>query len=90
MVDSRFGYHYGIRCVAVAYQEFLGGGGSRNSVGDRGQREGGFGGSSPLVRGSMPMKVNKTSILIRLLRMYIPRNLEFGTGFQNFGILGLV
>jgi hypothetical protein len=31
---------------------FLGGGGSTNSVEDRGQRERGSGGSSPLVRGS--------------------------------------
>jgi len=38
----------------VAYPGILfpGGGGSSNSVEDRGQRERGFGGSSPLVRGS--------------------------------------
>ena len=41
-------------CVcAVAYPGILfGGGGSINSVEDRGQRERGSGGSSPLVRGS--------------------------------------
>jgi hypothetical protein len=31
---------------------FRGGGGSKNSVEDRGQRERGYGGGSPLVRGS--------------------------------------
>jgi hypothetical protein len=36
---------------AVAYPEIFFGGGSTNSV-DRGQREEGSGGSSPLVRGS--------------------------------------
>ena len=39
--------------VSVAYPGILfGGGGSTNSVEDRGQREQGSGGSSPLVRGS--------------------------------------
>jgi hypothetical protein len=34
------------------HQEFFGGGVSTNSVGDKGQREWGSGGGSPLVRGS--------------------------------------
>ena len=40
--------------MSVAYPgiSFGGGGGSTNSVEDRGQRERGSGGSSPLVRGS--------------------------------------
>jgi hypothetical protein len=39
--------------ATVAYPGILfGGGGSTNSVEDRGQRERGSGGSSPLVRGS--------------------------------------
>jgi hypothetical protein len=38
--------------VAVAYPGILFGGGSTNSVEDRGQRERGSGGGSPLVRGS--------------------------------------
>ena len=39
--------------IAVAYPRILfGGGGSTNSFEDRGQRERGSGGSSPLVRGS--------------------------------------
>jgi hypothetical protein len=37
---------------AVAYPEIFFGRGSTNSVGDRGQREQGSGGGSPLVRGS--------------------------------------
>ena len=36
----------------MAYPGILFGGGSTNSVGDRGQREEGSGGSSPLVMGS--------------------------------------
>jgi hypothetical protein len=38
--------------ITVAYLGILFGGGSTNSVEDRGQREQKFGGSSPLVRGS--------------------------------------
>jgi hypothetical protein len=44
-----------ISSVAVAYPGIFflgGGGGSTNSVEDRGQTERGFGGGSPLVRGS--------------------------------------
>jgi hypothetical protein len=44
-----------IRLKSVAYPGILfggGGGGSTNSVEDRGQRERGSGGGSPLVRGS--------------------------------------
>ena len=43
------------RTLVLAYPEILfwgGGGGSKNSVEDRGQRERGSGGGSPLVRGS--------------------------------------
>jgi len=39
-------------CYSVAYPGIFFGGGSTNSVEDRGQREGGSGGGSPLVRGS--------------------------------------
>ena len=39
-------------CVSVAYPGILFGGGSTNSVEDRGQIEWGSGGGSPLVRGS--------------------------------------
>ena len=41
-----------VQCEAVAYTGILFGGASTNSVEDRGQREWGSGGSSPLVRGS--------------------------------------
>ena len=38
--------------VSGVTRNFVRGGGSTNSVEDRGQREWGFGGGSPLVRGS--------------------------------------
>ena len=41
-----------ISFTSVAYPGILFGGGSTNSVEDRGQREGGSGGGRPLVRGS--------------------------------------
>jgi hypothetical protein len=59
---------------------FSGGGGSTNSVEDRGQREWGSGGGSPLV---MSLQMNETHILIRLLRMYIPRNWVFGSALAK-------
>jgi hypothetical protein len=71
---------------------FGGGGGSTNSVKDRGQRERGSGGGSPLVRGSAQFAVQfdfvKLSGLRWLLRMYFPRNWEFGSALskpRNFG-----
>ena len=49
-VDIKWGMR---ECVLpVAYPRILFGGGSTNSVEDRGQRERGSGGGSPLVRGS--------------------------------------
>ena len=41
-----------IQLMAVAYPGILSGGGSTNSVEDRGERERGSGGSSPIVKGS--------------------------------------
>jgi len=43
---------YNLFYMSVAYPGILFGGGSINSVEDRGQRERGSGGGSPLVRGS--------------------------------------
>jgi hypothetical protein len=63
---------------------FSGGGGSTNSVEDRGQREWGSGRGSPLVRGSTQFQMNETHILVRLLRMYIPQNWEFGSALAKF------
>jgi len=47
-------YYIKVLCKTVAYPGILfgGGGGSTNSVEDRGQRERGSEGGSPLVRGS--------------------------------------
>jgi hypothetical protein len=69
---------------------FLGGrgGGSTNSVEERGQRELGSGGGSLLARGSANLQMGETRILIRLLRIYFPRNREFGSvlsKLRNFG-----
>jgi hypothetical protein len=76
----------------VAYPGIFFAGGSRNSVEDRGQRERGPGGSSPLVRGSAQFTIRfdfvKLSGCRGLLRMYFPRNCEFGptlSKLRNFG-----
>jgi hypothetical protein len=72
-------------------RNFFGEGGSTNSIEDRGQRERGSGGGSPLVRGSTQFEneLNPYSnYLIRLLRMYIPRNWEFGSALAKRRISG--
>jgi hypothetical protein len=73
-------------------QEFFSGGGSTNSVEDRGLRERGSGGGSPLVRSSALFAIwfdfVKLSGCRGLLRMYFPRNWEFGPALskiRNFG-----
>ena len=43
---------YNVTSLQWRTQEFFSGGGSTNSIEDRGQRERGSGGGSPLVRGS--------------------------------------
>jgi hypothetical protein len=78
--------------LAVLYfqwliQEFFSGG-STNSVEDRGQRERGSEGGGPLIRVPLNLQMSETRILIRLLRMYFPRNREFGSALsklRNFG-----
>jgi len=49
--DSRYGFVVTVMVSGVP-RNFVRGGGSTNSVEDRGQRERGSGGGSPLVRGS--------------------------------------
>jgi hypothetical protein len=69
-------------------QEFFRGWGSTNSAVDRRQRERGSRDGSPLVRSSNPFANEWTRILIRLLRMYFPRNWEIGSALsklRNFG-----
>jgi hypothetical protein len=74
--------------MTVAYPGiFFGRGGSTNSVEDRGQREWESGGGNPHSRVPLNLQMNETHILIMLLRMYMPRNWEFGSALANFGIL---
>jgi hypothetical protein len=54
---------------------------------DRGQREQGSGGGSPLVRGSVQF-ASEIRILIRLLRMYFPRNWKFGSALSKLRNVG--
>jgi hypothetical protein len=67
-------------------------GASTNSVEDRGHRERGSGGSSPPSQGFHSiLQMNETHILIRFLRMYFPRNWEFGSALsklRNLGVCG--
>jgi hypothetical protein len=68
------------------------GGCSTNSVEDRGQRERGSGGGSPLFRGFQKIcKLMKPVFCFKLLRMYNSRNWKFGSALaklRNFGGLG--
>jgi hypothetical protein len=66
----------------------LSGGCSTNSVDDREQRERGSGAGSPQSGVPLNLQMNATHILIILLRIYIPRNYEFGSALaklRNFG-----
>jgi hypothetical protein len=61
---------------------------STNSVEDRGQRERGSGGGSPLVRGSEKLQMSEGRIPIRLLWTHFPHNWEYGLALsklRNFG-----
>jgi hypothetical protein len=103
MADWRTGYFINmlfiikkresLYCSGVPRNFVLGrGGGSTNSDEDRGQRELWSGDSSPLVRVSLNLQMSETRILIRLFRMYFPRNWEFGSALsklRNFGEGGL-
>jgi hypothetical protein len=69
-------------------QEFFSLGGSTTSVEDRGQRKRGPGDGSPQSGVPLDLQMNEIRILITLLRMYIPRNFEFGSALsklRNFG-----
>jgi hypothetical protein len=72
---------------SVAYPGIVFKGGSTNSVEDRGQREWGSGGHSPLVRGSVQFAIRfdfvKLSGCRGLLRMYFPRNWEFSSALSK-------
>jgi hypothetical protein len=71
----------------VAYPGIFFWWGSTNSVEDRGQREHGSGLVAPWSGVLLNLQMSETSILIRLLQMYLPQNWEFGSAlstFQNF------
>jgi hypothetical protein len=65
-----------------------GGGGSTNSAEDRGHREGGYGGSSPLVRGFTQFVIEQNPVLIRLLQIIFHGTENLARLLQNFGISG--
>jgi hypothetical protein len=73
--------------LTVAYPGILFGGGSPNSIEDRGQKERGSGGGSPLL-GVVPpnLQMSETHILIRLLWMYFSQNWEFGSALSKLQI----
>jgi hypothetical protein len=70
------------------YQEF-GGGVSTSSVGARGQRGRGSEVGSPIVKAPLDLQMNETHIVIRLLRLYIPRNWEFRSALAKYRNLGV-
>jgi hypothetical protein len=73
----------------VAYPGiFCGGAGFKNSVEDRGQRERGSGGCSPLVTGFTQFVNEQNPYSNQVVTDYIPRNWEFTSAFsklRNFG-----
>jgi hypothetical protein len=75
-------------------QEFCSGRGgcSTNSVEDRGQRERGSGGGSPLVRGSAQFPIRFSFVKLSgcrgLLRIYFPWNWEFGSALSKLRYFG--
>jgi hypothetical protein len=67
---------------------FFWGGVQRNQLRREGRESGDLGAVAPLSRVSFNLQMSGTRILIRVLRMYIPRNWEFGSAFsklRNFG-----
>jgi hypothetical protein len=65
-----------------------GGGGSKIQLRNEGRENGDLGAVAPYSGVPLNLKMSGTRILIRLLRMYFPRDLEFGlvfSKFRNFG-----
>jgi hypothetical protein len=73
-----------VSIVPVAYPEIFFRGGSTNSV-DRGQREQGSGGRSPLV--TLNLQMGETCIRIRFLGCIFHRTGNSARLCQNFGII---
>jgi hypothetical protein len=67
----------------VAYSVFFFRGGSKNSVEDRGQRERGLGTVAPWSGVPLYLEMSETRIIIRLLRIYFPRNWEFDSALSK-------
>jgi hypothetical protein len=67
---------------------FRGGGGKQIQLMTEGRENGDLGAVAPESGVPLNLQMNETHILIRLLRMYIPRNWEFGSALAklpNFG-----
>jgi hypothetical protein len=63
---------------------FLGGGGFQQiQLRIEGRENGDLGAVAPYSGVSLNLQMNETHILIRLLRMYIPRNWEFGSALAK-------
>jgi hypothetical protein len=73
----------------VAYTGILfGGGGSKIRVRTEGRENGDLGAAAPKSGVPLNLQMSETRILIRSLRMYFPRNWEFGSALsklRNFG-----
>jgi hypothetical protein len=82
---SRNSFKWGLR------QKFFGnggGGGVQKIQRTEGRENGDVGAVAPKSGVPLNLQINETHILIRLLRMYIPRNWEFGSALakpRNFG-----
>jgi hypothetical protein len=59
---------------------------STNSIENRRQRERGLGAVAPQSGVALYLKMSETHILIRLLRMYLPQNWEFGSALSKLRI----
>jgi hypothetical protein len=64
----------------------VGGGGVQQIKLKTEKRESGSG--SPLVMGPLNLKMSESRILIRLLRMYVLRNREFGSALSKLWNIG--
>jgi hypothetical protein len=64
----------------------VGGGVQQVQLETEGRENGDLGAVAPYSGVLLSLQTSETRILIRLLRMYFPRNREFGSALSNFGI----